>query len=596
MSDTRLGSTTQYTVHENPTSGKVVIGQKNNNIDQVELAKKLMEAKEATAKTDLTKISKQTQKLTALEELRTRLDNFQAINNPLENYQGTDLSQSNLFHDEKPSFTSLSGEAGENFVSAAVTQGKNLIGSEYSVRVMQTAKKDMKRSDPEVTTPFLALGVNGNLVLNGTSVSINATDTMYDIADKVQAQKSTTNIEANTADADATSGIFWLKATELAIPIDLTGSDAGILRALNIDGSVVATNTLQAQIRVDGYDFYRNSNTITDIIDGVTLTAKAVMSAESTLSFSLNTDALFEKTEEWIKAFNDLKDFIKPHTVKAIDDDPDGEHVLFRETIIDETLKMLNQVGKKVSGLFGDWSDLGTATIEWVKLGDSSSKLKYDPVELKKKIQDNIDSFKQLMGEHFTSTNSQVSVIGFPESLPGPLANKNLTLTISNVGTSAGETVFDATLTDGGNYSETLTQTTSTMTFTDHQNFGGFVLNYDGTVPSGGDTVTLNVTQGVAARMRGKLENFLSEPIDVADLNNKATLNQKDDKVNRGALSRHMYHILKEKKQLEGKVADTKKCAQSAYETSIRQLQRHANEEGKRKRVTDMINVLYKTK
>lgn len=601
----RLGNTTQYSVHQSGLdANKVVIGQKSGDIDQIDLAKKLMEARLSVAKTDEKKISKEAQKLSALQELRTLMMNFEMANNPLSNYQGTDISEKNLFHEERSFLTVINGENADHYIGATVTPGKNLIGNEYSLQVLQTAKKDMLRSDPAIAEPSAALGVAGNLVINGATISVVATDSLYDVQTKVQNTSQTTQVSFITAPAEDASVVFWLKSQQMAIPIDLNGSDTSILNALHLPASAAdnlqlqtRTKDLQAKVSVDGYAFYRDTNVINDIIDGVTIEAKAVMPTETTLRFALNTEALTKATENWIGAFNELKTFLVSHTIPAKGDDPDGKHVLYRENIVYESLRMLNQALRGVDGLFGKQSSLKGFGIDFVNAADMSSALKYNPQELAKHINENIDAFKKVMGDDYNSSNLKLSIIGLPKLLPSPLANKNLTLTISNVSINAlGETIFDATLSDGGLYSETLLQTKKTMHFKDKQSFGDFIISYDGAVPLTGDTATFNVTQGAASKMRSYLSNYLQEPLDVDDLDRKAVLNTHDDNEQRGDLSRHMYHILKGKKVLEKKVDEAQEKARSEYEKSLQKLQQHANEESKRKRISDMINVLYNTK
>lgn len=600
----RLGSNTEYTIHKNALDPKkVVIGQKDGNIDGLELAEKLMEVEKSLAKNDEEKISKDSQKLTALQTLETLVTNFQRLNNPLSNYEGQDLSEQNLFQDERASFTPINGESTDNYISAATKPGINSIGQEYSIQVLQTAKKDILRSSTAIESPSTALGIGGNLVINSIAISIAPTDNLFDITLKIQKIQGTANVNASTALASPTSAIFWLKGNNLATPIDLSGTDKAVLAALNIpdstaDSSQLPTRlqALQSEISVDGYSFYRNTNTIDDIINGITLTTKAVMPSLSTLSFRLNTDALTTATKQWIDGFNAIKSFLKPHTIKPNDEDKDGKQSLFKEEIVAKTLHMLNQAKLSVDGLFGPQANISSAAIDFINPADIASELKYDPIDLAKCIENNTTDFLKLMGDYHTSSNSNVSITKFPNILPSKFANQPLTLTIANVRTNpGGATIFDATLTDGHGYSETLIGTTTEMTFQDPQKFGGFVLNYKGMVPLNGDLATITATQGVASKLRSKLAEYLKNPVDVS-YTESLTFFSKEDEKNRGILGQEIYKIIKNKNSLKKKVSEANARAQTVYKKSSQKLQRYGTEVRHRKSISDLINTLNKIK
>ena len=147
---------------------------------------------------------------------------------------------------------------------------------------------------------------SGSVQIRGTddvtqTVSIDlATDTLQSVADKITAAGITgvtATVESTTVDGATT---YQLKLTNVE-SADLTDNN-NVLQAMGIVGQT-AKNVLQAgkdaSFSIDGYDMTSSSNTVTGIIEGVTLTLKAtnpdtainldITPDHSTLSDSVST-------------------------------------------------------------------------------------------------------------------------------------------------------------------------------------------------------------------------------------------------------------------------------------------------------------------
>ncbi|KAF0121545.1 MAG: flagellar hook-associated protein 2 [bacterium] len=108
----------------------------------------------------------------------------------------------------------------------------------------------------------------------------------------------------------------------------LTGKDTGSAKTITIDagttldgtGSTVdfraATFTesqaaQDAKFRVDGVDITRSSNSITDVITGVTFTLKKEISSGSvTLSVTNDTNTIKERIDSFVSAYNNLVSYV----------------------------------------------------------------------------------------------------------------------------------------------------------------------------------------------------------------------------------------------------------------------------------------------
>ncbi|WP_420456803.1 flagellar filament capping protein FliD [Rubrivirga sp.] len=116
----------------------------------------------------------------------------------------------------------------------------------------------------------------------------------------------------------------------------LTFSDPdGILAALEVDrtevrsgtggGAVVAVGTsvedsaLSAAFTLDGLSIYRDSNTVGDALDGVTLTLSSVSGAPAALTVGADAAGMRSEVEAFVKAYNGLVSFL--NTKSKVDGD-----------------------------------------------------------------------------------------------------------------------------------------------------------------------------------------------------------------------------------------------------------------------------------
>ncbi|MDH7603914.1 MAG: flagellar filament capping protein FliD [Melioribacter sp.] len=86
-------------------------------------------------------------------------------------------------------------------------------------------------------------------------------------------------------------------------------------------GFIYTTDQLNAKLTFNGVDVERNSNTISDLIDGTTITLKSVMqSSDADVEISINNDVtkIKDKINDFITKFNDVYKYIKDKS-KTVD-------------------------------------------------------------------------------------------------------------------------------------------------------------------------------------------------------------------------------------------------------------------------------------
>lgn len=92
----------------------------------------------------------------------------------------------------------------------------------------------------------------------------------------------------------------------------LTSDQAGAAGGFSLGGISGMTFTTvipaaDAQVRVDGVDYWRPSNTITDVIPGVTMNLTGVSTGQGTLQVSRDTATVKARLDKVVSAFNDLQ-------------------------------------------------------------------------------------------------------------------------------------------------------------------------------------------------------------------------------------------------------------------------------------------------
>ena len=105
---------------------------------------------------------------------------------------------------------------------------------------------------------------------------------------------------------DSTNSL--LSTLEISNNVLSSGTAGGYITAI---GTTATDSALNAQLLVDGLTFYRDSNSISDILDGVTMNIKDVNATSETLQVSEDTEAVKKEVEDILNAYNDIIKFLR---------------------------------------------------------------------------------------------------------------------------------------------------------------------------------------------------------------------------------------------------------------------------------------------
>ena len=340
-------------------------------------------------------------------ELKTKDDAWRDVNSRVFNLrEKMSALKSSL------TFKSRSVKLGtEEYFTATANTGA--AESTYNVEVVHLAKAHVVASRNDFTSGNTSLNYEGTFEINGQSVTINSSDTLSSIADKVN----------NTKDIGVTASVIKLaddqfqmtltsKKTGVANSITAVDND-GILQNLGVfDSTNSFANTIQsgqdARIIVNGLTVNRSTNTINDVISGVTLNLKKAGNA--TMQVESDLDKVVEAVKGFVDQYNSTMSFIKDSL--SYDAKTNTKGALFGESsLVYIQSEIRGYLSKTVSSAAKEVNSLTMIGISTGGFNQSieatkSGQLSLDETKLRKALEEHFDDVMKLFGATVTNVAS----------------------------------------------------------------------------------------------------------------------------------------------------------------------------------------------
>jgi flagellar hook-associated protein 2 len=273
----------------------------------------------------------------------------------------------------------------------------------------------------------------------------------------------------------------------------------------------------------------RNSNTINDVIPGVTLTLfQAEEGTKINLEIDQDQSAVKTAIQGFVTAYNDLRTYVNQ---QSLTDSTSGQKSsdagpLFGSTTLATVQQNLAQiVGRGVGGVSSDFSVLAQVGITFIDnntVSDPSKKdtLVLDENKLDTAILNNPDDVRRLFTFDFSSSDPRVSLLGFNGNTQYNSSGYKLNLT------SNGTSVTSANINGVAN---STTVNGNSITVNDATGASGLQLLYTGTTDA--SNVQLDFTVGLGAQLFFSLGNMLDTTdgliqADIKGLQDQSTQNQ----------------------------------------------------------------------
>ena len=380
-----------------------------SGFDSASLVQKLIALQARPMDLKLAQLQAKETELEAFQSLRTQLQTFQSVINGM----GT----ADRFNQTAADFTVTAGTG--NILSIATSSSAS-VGT-HDITVNTLAQETTLLSDTGYasvndvvpsgmggggTTYHIEINVGGALTL----VNLNATDTVQDVVDAI-----------NASGADVTASAIDDGSGVNPIKIVIQGNQPGTANAVSAfqfrspgsggaqvnEGTFTAAQAAtDASVTVDGITFARSTNTISDIIPGVTLNLESLGSG--TLTISTDNTAITGNIQDFVDAFNKLTGFIDEQT--EFNPETFATGIMFGNSSVQRLESNLRRIATgQVTGTGGTFeflSQIGITT-------QNDGKLALDEVKLDAALTTDLDSVVSLFTSSGSATDANVTFVGF---------------------------------------------------------------------------------------------------------------------------------------------------------------------------------------
>ncbi|BBB98356.1 MULTISPECIES: flagellar filament capping protein FliD [Bradyrhizobium] len=432
-------SSTSGTTSTSSASTVTTTGTTNStSIDWDALIEAEVNAKLAAATSITTTITANQAKITAYQSLQTELSTLASGLSSLSTSIINSIA-TNAFATRAATISSTGDVSASSALNMSVNSGSATGDHTLQITQLATAQKVIGSSQSSSST---ALGLSGTFSLGlsgGTSTAISITSgmSMQDVVDTINAQTSTTNVQASIVQVSSGSYEMVLTGTQDAADITYSSTSGDdILNRLGVtDTSGAFTDVLQksqsAEFTLDGIALTRNTNDISDVLSGVTFDLLQPTPSGTSLNISIETDTsqITSALQTFVTNYNAFRDQVIAQSAQNSDGTAASSAVLFGDSTMRDIMTQLQQV---LSGTVGGMTmaDLGLSFNE-------NNELQLDTGTLSTVLTQNLAGVTQLLSAQTTTSSSQLSVVNTgtsPQSF-------TLDLTVDSTGMLTGASI-----------------------------------------------------------------------------------------------------------------------------------------------------------
>ena len=468
----------------------------STSIDWDALITSAVNAKLTRATTISTTITNNEARVTAYKTLQTDLSTLSSGLSSLATAVDNSLA-TNVFATRSATISSTGDVSASSALSMTVSNGAAT--GDHTLQISQIAKAQ-KVVGTSQSSETSALGYSGTFSLglgSGSSADITVTSTMslQDVVDTINAQTSTTNVQASLLQVSSGSYEMVLTGTKDAADITYSSTSGDdVLNKLGVtDSSGAFSDVLQksqaAEFSLDGISMTRDTNDITDVLTGVTFNLLQATPSGSTLNISVGTDTSQIETavQTFVTNYNTFRDAVTAQQATASDGTADSSAVLFGDGTMRDIMDALqNAMNSTVGGL--TMADLGLSF-------NDKNELQLDTSTLSNILSTNLSGVTTLLSAQTKTSSSQLSVV--------------------NTGTSPQSFTLDLTVDSSGNLSSAsiggdssmFTVSGTTIIGNSGTAYSGMAFTYSGTTSQ---SITVTSTSGIATKVYQAAKNYSS--------------------------------------------------------------------------------------
>ncbi|EJN14879.1 flagellar capping protein [Bradyrhizobium sp. YR681] len=498
----------------------------SSSIDWSALIQAAVDAKTAQADTISTSITNNEAKISAYQTLQSDLKTLYSGLASLSTAVVNSLSSS-AFATRSASIGSTGDVSASSALSMTIKNGAAVGDHTLTIGQLATAQKVVGTSQSSQTDELgyagtFSIGLDGG---STSDITITSTMSLQDVVDTINAQTSTTNVQASIVQVSSGSFQMVLTGTEDAADITYSSTSGDdILNKLGVtDSSGAFTDVIQeaqsAEFTLDGIALTRDTNDITDVLSGVTFSLLQATPDGTSLNISIEADTsqIESAVETFVTNYNAFRDEVVAQQATATDGTADSSAVLFGDGTMRNIMDALqNALNSTVGGM--TMADLGLSFNE-------NNELELDTSTLSDILSTNLSGVTTLLSAQTTTSSSQLSVV--------------------NTGTSPQSFTLDVAVDSDGNLSSAsvggdsslFTVSGTTIIGAAGSIYAGMAFTYSG---STSQSITVTSTSGLATQVYQIAKNYSSSTGPLQTLITNLTtrdddLQQKVDDINSAA-------------------------------------------------------------
>lgn len=496
---TSVSSSTSSTASTSTSSASTVTTTgttTSTSLDWSALITAAVNAKLTAATTISTSITNNEAKISAYQTLQTDLSTLSSGLSSLATAVVNSLA-TNAFATRAATISSTGDVSASSALSMSVSNGAATGDHTLTISQVATAQKVVGTSQSSQTS---ALGYSGTFSLglgSGSTADITVTSTMslQDVVDAINAQTSTTDVQASIVQVSSGSYEMVLTGTEDAADISYSSTSGDdILNELGVTDSTGAfADVLQtsqaAEFSLDGISMTRDTNDITDVLTGVTFNLLQATTSGATISISIEPDTsqIESAIETFVTDYNTFRDAVVAQQATDSDGTASSSAVLFGDGTMRDIMDALqNAMNSTVGGL--TMADIGLSFNE-------NNELELDTSTLSEILSTNLSGVTTLLSAQTKTSSSQLTVVNTgtsPQSF-------TLDLTVDSSGNLASASV--------GSDSSLFTVSGTTIIGNAGTVYAGMAFTYSG---STSQSITVTSTSGLATQVYQLAKNYSS--------------------------------------------------------------------------------------
>ncbi|MTI09722.1 flagellar filament capping protein FliD [Curvivirga aplysinae] len=438
----------------------------------------------------------------AYEEMETYLQEFEdALTTLTDTATDTD---DNVFDDKAAYLTSDSDVPADNIMGVLVED--DAVSGSYQIEVEQIATAHKIASDT-VADADADLGLDGTFNLStatgrSVDIAIDATTSLNDLVDLINSETDETGVSASVLQVSETEFMMVLTASNTNEEITFaTVSGDDVAQSLGIiDGAGIYQNELQAAepaiLTIDGVTVERDSNSIDDLLEGVTISLYTANPGTTiTLEVAEDLSGIKEAVQAFVDAYNNYRNFAIVQQATTTSGEASADAVLFGDSLLrNANSEIYNLLNTSVE--YGDDEVLSLAsfgiTFNW------DNTLTIDGDVLDEVLLSEPEKIEAFFSFNATTSSSDLGITAH-DGIFGDM-DFDMNITIDGAG--------DVTSVDVGGDVSLFTIDGKVISGAEGTEYEGLSFIYTGDATT---TVNISISQGIADQMRYSLDSWANE-------------------------------------------------------------------------------------